>query len=78
MVSNLRPDAVVWNQILNSNLLLKEKDLDLLDPIEKDLLLLLNSGLQIDLPQVIFDYLKRTISSFHKGKTFFIPYGRFI
>ena len=78
MVSNLRPDAVAWNQILNSNLLPKDKDLELVDPIEKDLLLLLNSDLKIDLPQVMFDYLMRTLSSFHKGKIFFIPYGRVI
>ena len=74
MVSNLRPDAIVWNHILNSNLLPKDKDLDLVDPIEK-YLLLLNSDLHIDLPQVMFDYLKETLSSFHKGKIFFIPFG---
>ena len=66
VVSNLRPYTIVWNQILNTNLLPKDKDLDLVGPIEKDLLLLLNSDLQIDLPQVMFDYLKRTFSSFHK------------
>ena len=33
-VSNLLPKAVVLFQLLNSNLLPKDKDLDLVDPIE--------------------------------------------
>ena len=74
-VSNLLPEAVVWCQILNSNLLPKDRDLDLVDSIEQDLLLLLNSDLKIDLPQVMFDHLKKSLSSFQEGKTFFIPYG---
>ena len=77
-VSNLLPEAVVWCQLLNSNLLPKDKDLDLVDPIEQDLLLFLNSDLKIDLPQVMFDHLKRTLSSFQKGRIFSIPFGRVI
>ena len=74
-VSNLLPEAVVWCQLMNSNLLLKDKDLDLVDPIEQDLLILLNSDLKIDLPQVMFDHPKKSLSLFQEGKTFFIPYG---
>ena len=74
-VSNIPPEAVVWCQILNSNLLPKDKDLDQVDSIEQDLLLLLNSDLKIDLPQVMFDHMKKSLSSFQEGKTFSIPYG---
>ena len=49
-----------------------------MDPIEQDLLLLLNSDLKIDLPQVMFDHLKKSLSFFQEGKTFSIPYGRVI
>ena len=75
-VSSLNSKALVWYHLLNSNFLPKNKDLTYLDIDEKSLLLLLNSDLKIDLPQVMFDYLKMNLTSFKEGKSCFIPYGR--
>lgn len=54
----------------------KNKNLESLDIYEKDFLLILKSYLDINLPHVMFEYLKMTLISFHNGKSYFIPYGR--
>lgn len=43
---------------------------------EKAFLLFLNLDLNINLPQVMFEYLKITLTSSKEGKSSFIPYGR--
>ncbi|KAI5385192.1 hypothetical protein KIW84_071976 [Lathyrus oleraceus] len=73
-VSNINSKALVWYHLLIFNFLPKNKDLTSLDIDEKDFMLLLNSDLKIDLPQVKFKYLKMTLTSFKEGKSSFIPY----
>ncbi|KAI5447676.1 hypothetical protein KIW84_015218 [Lathyrus oleraceus] len=73
---SLNSKALVWYYLLISNCLPKNKDLNSLDIDENYFLLLINSYLKINLPQVMFDYLKMTLTSFHKGNSCFIPYGR--
>lgn len=75
-VSNFNSVASVWYQILISNFLPNNKNLNSLDIDEKDFLLLLNSDLKINLPHVMFEYMKMTLVYFHKGKSYFIPSGR--
>lgn len=75
-VSNINSTELVWYHLLISNFLPKNKDPTSLDIDEKYFLLLLNSDLKIDLPQVMFEYLKITLTSFKEGKSSFIPYGR--
>lgn len=75
-VSNINSTTLVWHQILTSNFLPRNKNLDFVGSDVKTLILLLNSDLQINLPQVMFNYLKMTLMSFHEGMSFFIPYGR--
>lgn len=67
---------LVWYHMSISNFLPKNKDLTSLDIDEKSLLLLLNSELKINLSQVMFEYLKMTLTSFKEGKSSFIPYGK--
>ena len=49
-VSNLHSKATVWHQLLNTNFLPRNEDLDSLDIKEKDLMLLLTSDIQISHP----------------------------
>lgn len=74
-VSNLSSMESVQYQILISNFLSKNKNLDSLDIDEKTFLLLLNSYLKINLPHVMFEYLKMTLISFYEGNSCFIRYG---
>ncbi|KAI5431255.1 hypothetical protein KIW84_035431 [Lathyrus oleraceus] len=74
-VSSLNSKALVWYHMLISNFLQKNKDLTSLDIYEQAFMLLLNSNLKINLPQVIFDYLKMTLTSFKEGKSCSISYG---
>ncbi|XP_050914952.1 uncharacterized protein LOC127129885 [Lathyrus oleraceus] len=63
-VSSLNSKALVRYHLLISNLLPKNRDPTSLDIDEHDFLLLLNSNLKINLPQVMFDYLKMTLTSY--------------
>lgn len=75
-VSNLNSKALVWYHLLISNFLPKKKDMTSLDINEQSFLLLLNLDLKINLPRVMFDFLKMNRTSFKKGKSCPIPYGR--
>lgn len=74
---NLKPLALFWYQILASNPLQKNKNIDSLDINGRAfLLLLVNSDVKINLPYVMVEYLKKTLLFFHEGNSSFIPYGR--
>lgn len=66
-VSNLNSKASVGYQVLISNLLPKNKDLDSLDSDENYFMLLLNSDMKINLPHVMFEYLKMSLLPFNEG-----------
>lgn len=70
-VSNLNSKALVWYHLLISNFMQKTRIWLLWY-----FLLLINSNLKINIPQIVFEYLKMTHTSFQEGNSCSIPYGR--
>ncbi|KAI5448356.1 hypothetical protein KIW84_015688 [Lathyrus oleraceus] len=74
--SFLSPMEKIWHQQLVSNLLLREKDMDLLTYDDSHLLFLILMRVRVSVPLSIFNLIKSKIIAFREEMYFFDPYGQ--